>query len=205
MKTFRGVLILAGLLTGASLAPANSTAQTAEADPELTRRHRASWFSDRRSFRVGDLIMVVVDERVSAREKTSRVAQGQRSQTADGGLSGDGLSGLSALGLDFNTGMDRRSRDVGEANREGDLTAYLGVRIVAMDANGNLQIEGQRSVEVDGRTQAITLSGVVRSEDVSASNNVLSSRIADAVISYQGKSIGARGGILGSILSILWP
>jgi flagellar L-ring protein precursor FlgH len=148
--------------------------------------------------------MVVVDERVSASERSSKTAQGERSQTADGGLSGVGL-GLDALGLDFNTGMDRRSRDVGETNREGDLTALLGVRVVSMDANGNLQIEGQRSVEVDGRTQAITLSGVIRSEDVSASNHILSSRIADAVISYQGKSISPSSGILGKIISLLWP
>lgn len=196
--------MLACCFAGAMLAPALVEGQSTQQEDELARRRRATWFSDSRSFRVGDLIMVVVDERVSASERSSRVAQGQRQQTADGGLSGDGL-GLSALGLDFNSGMKRNSRDIGETNREGDLTAFLSVRIVGMDANGNLEIEGQRSVKVDGRTQAITLTGVVRSEDVSASNHILSSRIADAEISYEGKSIAPRTGILGKILSILWP
>ena len=46
---------------------------------------------------------------------------------------------------------------------------------------------------------------LVRAEDVSSANMVPSSRIADAVISYKGKKIAPRSGILGKILSILWP
>ena len=49
------------------------------------------------------------------------------------------------------------------------------------------------------------LRGIVRPEDVSAANLVSSTRIADAVITYKGKKIGPRAGILGKILSILWP
>ena len=46
---------------------------------------------------------------------------------------------------------------------------------------------------------------MIRTEDVTCSNTVLSSRIAEAVITYKGKKIGPRTGILGKILAILWP
>ena len=186
------------------LAPGVVVAQGTTQANNPVQRQRASWFSDRRAFRVGDLIMVVVDERVAAKERSSRVASGSREQSMDLSAAADQL-GISDTELGFSTGLDRNSRNVGEANRQGDLTAFLGVRVMAMDANGNLEIQGERSVEVDGRTQQITVTGIIRAEDVSASNVVLSSRIADAVISYEGKDIGPSSGILGKLLSIFWP
>ena len=53
--------------------------------------------------------------------------------------------------------------------------------------------------------QEVSLKGAVRAEDVSTSNTVLSSRIAEALITYKGKKIGPRTGIVGRILSVLWP
>ena len=58
---------------------------------------------------------------------------------------------------------------------------------------------------MDGRRQQMTLRGFVRPEDVSPQNVVLSSRIADAAISYRGNGIGPRRGILGGIAAFFWP
>jgi flagellar L-ring protein precursor FlgH len=94
---------------------------------------------------------------------------------------------------------------VGEAGRSGDLTAVLTVRVVEVESGGALRIRGSRRVSVDGRLQTIDLEGWVRGEDVDGSNRVLSSRIADAVITYKGGKIGPRQGILGKVLGMLWP
>jgi flagellar basal body L-ring protein FlgH len=67
------------------------------------------------------------------------------------------------------------------------------------------RITGTKKVTVDGRMQDITLSGAVRAEDVSARRIVRSSSIADAVITYNGKKIAPKNGILGKIVGILWP
>jgi flagellar L-ring protein precursor FlgH len=153
---------------------------------------------------VGDLLTVVVDEETVAREKVSTVATGDRSQQA-------GLSASLNPYYDFGaakgvtTGMATSSRDVGEANRRGNLTAVITVRITAVEPNGVARIEGGKQVRVDGRLQTVRVSGLVRQEDVMPQHLVLSSRIADAEISYQGKKIGPRTGIIGKILSILWP
>ena len=81
----------------------------------------------------------------------------------------------------------------------------LTVRVVGLDAAGNAHIEGGKHVTVDKRVQEVRVSGVVRPEDIVAQRYILSTRIADAEIVYQGKKIGPRLGIIGKILSLLWP
>jgi flagellar basal body L-ring protein FlgH len=49
------------------------------------------------------------------------------------------------------------------------------------------------------------LTGLVRPQDVSPQNVVLSSRIAGASISYNGNTMAAKRGLLGRILAIIWP
>jgi flagellar L-ring protein precursor FlgH len=185
-------------------AGAQATAPDSSAPRALAAAHRAAWLSDRLPLRPGDVLTVLVDEQTAARERVSQVATGQRSQRANLNA---GVPSNSRIGPDkgFATGMDNTSRDIGEAGRQGDLTAVLSVRVTAIEPNGVARVHGTRRVTVDGRLQEITLDGVVRPEDVSPSNTVLSGNIAEAVITYRGKKIGPRTGILGKILSLLWP
>lgn len=162
---------------------------------------RASWLSDRMPLAPGDLITVVVDEQTAARERVSRVSDGNRSMSNRLRLD----TPTSTQGASFQAGSLTNSRDVGEAGRSGDLTAVLTVRVVEVEPGGALRIRGSRRVSVDGRLQTIDLEGWVRGEDVDGSNRVLSSRIADAVITYKGGKIGPRQGILGKVLGMLWP
>jgi flagellar L-ring protein precursor FlgH len=105
----------------------------------------------------------------------------------------------------FGTGFGATSNDGGQAVRSGDLTAVLSARVVAIDAAGNARIQGGKTVNVDGRLQQVSIEGYVRPDDVTSDNLVSSARIAEATILYKGKKIGPRQGILGKILSILWP
>jgi flagellar L-ring protein precursor FlgH len=165
---------------------------------------RASWLSDRQPIRVGDLLTIVVDEQTQANEEVSNIASANRSQKASLGVGVDPTIRLGP-GKQFSTGLESSSRDVGQASRQGDLVAVLSVHVVAIDAAGNAKIEGAKTVSVDGRKQEVALEGVIRPDDVGSDNTVSSSRVADAVISYKGKKIGPRQGILGKILSIIWP
>lgn len=185
-------------------AGAQAPAPDSSGSHALAAAYRAAWLSDRLPLRPGDVLTVLVDEQTAARERVSQVATGQRSQRA---TLNAGVPSGSRIGPDkgFATGMDNTSRDIGEAGRQGNLTAVLSVRVTAIEPNGVARVHGTRRVTVDGRLQEVTLDGVVRPEDVSPSNTVLSGNIAEAVITYRGKKIGPRTGILGKILSILWP
>lgn len=207
-------LVLALLLPGAAsaqsgAAPDSAAVQAdsstaASAAPVRPRPRRADWIGDRVSLQVGDVITVVVDEQTAARERVSTIASGHRSQRADlnAGIGEDARVGPNKS---FGAGMKSDSRDVGEASRLGDLTAVLSVRVVAIEPNGLLRIEGGKKVTVDGRMQEVLLAGSVRPQDVSSRNTVPSGDIVDAVITYKGKKLAPRTGILGSILGILWP
>lgn len=177
---------------------------TPAAPAVIVRPARASWLSDRLPLRVGDVLTIVVDEATRANERVSTVAVGDRSYRADlnAGVGADAMVGPAKS---FGSGIRNNSRDVGEAGRTGDLTTVLSVRVTAMEPNGVARIAGTKKVTVDGRLQDITLTGVVRAEDINARRMVRSSSIADAVITYNGKKIAPKNGILGKIVGILWP
>lgn len=189
-------------LTPAAVTPTDTAASVAPA--VVVRPARASWLSDRLPLRVGDVLTIVVDEATRANERVSTVATGDRSFRADlnAGVGADAMVGPAKS---FGSGVRNNSRDVGEAGRTGDLTTVLSVRVTAVESNGIARISGTKKVTVDGRVQDITLSGAVRAEDVSARRIVRSSSIADAVITYNGKNITPKRGILGKIVGILWP
>ncbi len=165
--------------------------------PQATR---AGWYSDRRPIRVGDLITVYIDERTSASERISTVARKDRSQDAafDATFAPDALRGIG-------TGIGQRSQQTGTADRRGDFAAALTARVTAVDAVGNLQLSGTKQVTLDGRTQQVTVSGVIRPDDIVGGNAVLSTRLADAVITYEGKQIGPKTSLFGKLLGALWP
>ena len=87
----------------------------------------------------------------------------------------------------------------GNIDRTQRVTGQIPARVVKVLDNGNMVLEGRRSVVVNNETQVITLSGVIRPEDVTSTNTVLSSQVADAEIQMEGRGVLAeaqRPGIL---------
>ena len=58
----------------------------------------------------------------------------------------------------------------------------MTAEIVDVRPNGLLVLEARREIVNDGESQIITLGGICRPEDVDANNQVLSHRVADAVV-----------------------
>lgn len=194
-----GVLLtMAGLAaTAVAQSPADTTRKAPPPPP------RAAWLTDRTPLRPGDLVTVLIDEQTYARERVSNVATAKRSQKAE--LSAE-IDAEVAMGRSvIQTGMGNTSQDLGEAGRQGDLSATITAQIVSVDESGIATIEGTRNVVVDGRAQQVMLKGRIRAEDITGSNTIHSSRIAGAEITYKGKKIGPRMGIVGKILAIIWP
>lgn len=185
------------VLEGQGVTPPADSTRPAVAPPA---GRTMGWTSDRRPVRVGDLLTVLIDEQTSASERISTRAINDRKQ--GGSLDFEGApSALGSVGI----GYGARSDQSGSLDRRGDLTAMLTVRVVAIEPGGILRIDGGKLVTVDGRKQEVRLAGLVRPEDVTAGNAVLSTRIAEAEISYQGKGISPKTGIFGKILGLLWP
>lgn len=197
-------LLMAGGATGLAAAQeaAPPPADTLQVAQRALPQH-SSWFSDAVALKVGDIVTVIVDEQTSASERVSNIGEDKRSLAADLSAEADGESAVGATGLKSN--WNTNSRLVGEAARRGALTGIVTAQVVGIGANGIAEIKGQKTLTVDGREQVMTLQGFVRPQDIGAGNVVCSSRLAGATVQYKGKKMGPRLGILGRIISIIWP
>jgi flagellar L-ring protein precursor FlgH len=83
----------------------------------------------------------------------------------------------------------------------------MSVRVVAVGPNGLLQVKGTKKIDVDKAMQDIVFSGWVRAQDVSVSNVVESSRVADVQLGYAspGPLGKPKQGILTKVVGALWP
>jgi len=61
-------------------------------------------------------------------------------------------------------------------------------------SNGDLRVVGSQVLNLSGEKTVIRVRGRVRAADVSATNAVLSNRLADAEIDYDGKGYVSRSG-----------
>lgn len=164
-------------LAWALAAPASLRAQVSPGSMINPDTYR-SLAADRRAHQVGDTLTVVVTETATATasantDADSGVKLGASTQTRFGTHSyGVGLSGSDA--------------GQGQTSRAGTLRAQLAVRVVAVEGDGMLRVHGAQMVVVNGEKQSFTLTGLVRSEDISAANTILSNRISEANIEFTG-------------------
>ncbi len=135
--------------------------------------------ADRRAHQVGDTLTVVVTETTQA--SASANTDADSAVQLAGNLQNKHGQYNYALGL---SGADAGE---GKTTRAGSLQAQLTVRVIAMEGGEMLRIRGEQTVVVNGEKQHFALTGLVRGEDISASNVILSNRISDANIEFTGQ------------------
>jgi flagellar L-ring protein precursor FlgH len=154
---------------------------------------RTFFYGDRKAFRVGDVLTVQVSESAKASNTAntdlSRSSKNTAEITAMLGLQGAlARSNLTNL---LDVAADSSHAGAGSTKREGRLTANLTAVVKDVLPNGNLVIQGTRSVTVNNEEQFMTLTGIVRQEDIGRDNSVSSSQIADARIAFGGVGLVA--------------
>jgi flagellar L-ring protein precursor FlgH len=77
----------------------------------------------------------------------------------------------------------------GQSATNSSLSTTLGGQVVEVLPNGMLVIEASREVEFSQQTQTIILRGLVRPEDISQQNQILSTAISDLELQVKGKGI----------------
>lgn len=141
-------------------------------------RSYQSLASDRKAHRVGDLITVLVYENASASSAANTVT----GRDASVALEIEGPSVRKAASLNTNNQLDGRGR----TQREGRVLAQITATVREIAENGDLVVAGEHLLEVNNERQQIKLEGRIRQQDISDANTVLSTRLADAKISYVG-------------------
>ncbi|MDR2880940.1 MAG: flagellar basal body L-ring protein FlgH [Azoarcus sp.] len=161
--------------------------------PEARPANGAIWQSggrslleDRRARRVGDIITVNLVERTSA-QKNANASTG-RSSSLSGGLSASSskLPLSSLAGLSAEAGTKSAFEGKGAAAANNTFSGTISVTVTEVLTNGNLLVSGEKMLTINQGNEHIRFSGVVNSDNISTSNTVQSTQVADARIEYRG-------------------
>jgi flagellar L-ring protein precursor FlgH len=216
-------LILAGCSAGRSRMPTTQlpsdnappvTVETPRTAGSLWTESRGSLFGDIKARQVGDILTVAIYEQASAsREATTSTG---RSSSASAGI--DKFLGFETEFTKLHSAIDPSKlidagyesdfKGSGSTSRKEDLVATLTTRVVEVYPNGNLRIEGGKTVTVNNEDQIIVLTGIVRPNDISPQNIVNSKYVLDAKIAYTGKGVISdkqKPGWMVRILDNIWP
>jgi flagellar L-ring protein precursor FlgH len=143
-----------------------------------------SLFSDYKARQVGDLVTVLIIEQ--ARATQSADTSSGNNNVLGIGPGGGVLADLIPL-LRFS--HDSQFDSGGTTSRGGSITAKLTTKVVEINSNGTMKIEGRQKITVNGEEQEIVISGIIRSRDIGPDNTIYSSLVADAEIQFVGTGI----------------
>lgn len=134
--------------------------------------------ADRKASLPGDLLTVIVLETSNA-QTSADLSSGKNIKAAlDAGYNNDKHQ------VEF--GLASKGRAAAQTARNGKIKASLTVQVKEVFPNSTYLVEGLQTITINGEQQQILLSGVVRPEDISPQNTILSTRLADAHIRYAG-------------------
>jgi flagellar L-ring protein precursor FlgH len=165
----------------------------------LWRPGARQFFKDQRAARVGDILTVnvAVADQAQLADSTTRTRNNSEAATIPNLLGAETvIGGTSALGRIFH-GIDPKnaanlssqgsSAGTGNLQRQETINLKVAALVTQVLPNGNLVIYGRQEVRVNFEIRELDISGVVRPEDITSTNTISHTQIAEARISYGGR------------------
>ena len=158
-----------------------------------------SMFSDPKASGIGDALTVIISENASATNRTATSTEKTNDINVESTIPGAGniLDFIPLHALESTAENSYQGR--ASTSRSAQLSARVTANVVGMKSNGDLLIEGVRTLKINGETEAIHLTGSIDPNFITEDNTVRSSSIGDLNIEYTGKGTitqGARPGII---------
>ncbi|MCW0234229.1 MAG: flagellar basal body L-ring protein FlgH [Ferrovibrio sp.] len=185
--------------------------------PEVTPRHANSlwrpgarqFFKDPRATRVGDILTVNINiqERAQLQNNTTTSRDNSETQGLPNFLgweaARDGAGGV-LTGAGAPSTMNKIFRNIdpenmvtmnsasevqgkGQVTRNEQITLTVAGLVTQVLPNGNLVVQGRQEVRVNNEVRELLIQGIVRPEDITATNTVNHTQMAEARISYGGR------------------
>jgi flagellar L-ring protein precursor FlgH len=173
----------------------NPPDETTPASPNsLWRSGARTFFHDQRARRVGDILTVnvAIADNATVSNETNRT----RTSAASAGVphlfglesslgkifpgSGAGANLVGLSGADSSDGK-------GIITRQDVINLTVAAVVTGVLPNGNLIIQGRQEVTTNNEMRELTVSGIVRPEDISSTNTINHTQIAEARIAYGGR------------------
>jgi flagellar L-ring protein precursor FlgH len=145
--------------------------------------------TDPKAYRLHDVVSIVVSESLAA--STDGQVKNARASNANSSITGlfgalkasNNLQNL--LGMTASSGLSAQ----GQSTTNSSLTTTFGGEVVDVLPNGTLVVQATRQLTFSQQTQLIKLRGLVRPEDVTNQNQVLSTDMTDLELEVTGKGI----------------
>lgn len=145
--------------------------------------------TDAKAARIHDVISIVVIESLAAstdgQVKNTRASNASSSISALFGALKPSNNLQNLIGQNSSSGLTAQ----GQSTTSSSLSTTFGGEVVDVLPNGMLVVQATRQLTFSQQTQLIRLRGLVRPEDVSAQNQVLSTAMTDLELEVTGKGI----------------
>src|SRR5258705_3704909 len=184
-----------GIVSGAPvLLPQPFLESQAPQANSLWRAGSRSFFRDPRAQKVGDLLTVQIDIGDTAKiaNTTTRTSTASEKASVPNLLGLETrLKGILPDAVDptnlVNLGSDSNNTGTGTVDRSESINLTVAAVVTQVLPNGNLVIQGQQEVRVNNEVRELQCSAVLRPEDISNTNTIRHTQIAEARISYGGR------------------
>lgn len=134
--------------------------------------------ADRKASFPGDVLTVIVLETSNAQTSADLSSNKEIKTALEAGYNRNQYE------VDF--GLKGKGNAGAKTGRNGKIKAALTVRIKEVLPNDTYRVEGVQIITINHEQQRILLRGIVRPEDISSQNTILSTRLAQAEIVYTG-------------------
>jgi flagellar L-ring protein precursor FlgH len=162
----------------------------------LWRVGARTFFADQRAGRVGDILTVQIS--INDNATTTNTSSSSRTSSASAGIPSllgmeSSIGRLLPPGNDVvpsslvSTNSNSTNEGQGAISRSEQINMTIAAVVTAVLPNGNMVIQGTQEVRTNNELRHLTISGIVRPEDISAANTIRSSQIAEARINYGGR------------------
>lgn len=171
-------------------------AEQADAKPatgSIYSEAQAAYLEDTRALRVGDIVLIRINEEADAQGgATTNLSKGTSREA-----NVDALLGLVPAIQKAYPNIDPKNllsmasqydfTGEGQTQRAGKLRGLIGVKVKKELPNGDLYVEGTKVVMINHEEYHLYLSGVIRTADIEQNNSIDSSLIADARVEFTGR------------------
>lgn len=144
-------------------------------------------FEDRRARNVGDVLIINIVETTTASGKSGNSADnsgsiGLSTPTVTSGSAG-GVTQF-PLGMSADTAVKSASKT--DSSGSNSFSGAITVTVTEVLPNGNLRVAGEKQVAIKHSEEYVRFSGVVNPSNISSSNTVQSTQVAEVHVEYKG-------------------
>jgi flagellar L-ring protein precursor FlgH len=165
----------------------------------LWRVGARTFFNDQRAAKVGDIltVLITIDDSAQVSNATTRERKVGSNAAIPHFLGLESSLGkILPKGFDptnaIDVSSDNTNSGTGTVNRQEKINLTVAAVVTKVMPNGNLVIQGRQEVKTNAEIRELTVAGIVRPEDISSSNTINHTQIAEARIAYAGRGDIAR-------------